>query len=252
MGLGEFSKNRMIHCHADGEVIAKMSESRRVPSYKEEFEQNGYVILRNLFTREEVRTMKEEAAAILQKFGWHDRSGVYLGMAKNSDVFKQAAQAPGLVPALKEIIGDYVIFMNDKLVLKDAATDFGSPWHQDYPYWFGSNKYSVWIALDKATKENGCLRVLPGSHKFGSMDHRNVEDSDHGFVYRLREEDIDPSAVVDFEAEAGDALIFHDLLYHASYPNTSGSDRWALISTYKDGHQPDPEYSWMQAPFVLP
>lgn len=46
-------------------------------------------------------------------------------------------------------------------------------------------------------------------------------------------------------------LLFHDLLYHASYPNTSGEDRWALISTYKDGTKEDPEYKWASSAFTV-
>jgi len=57
--------------------------------------------------------------------------------------------------------------------------------------------------------------------------------------------------VVDMPVSRGDVIIFHDLLYHASYPNTSGRDRWALISTYKDGTKEDPAYSWAGAAFKL-
>ncbi|WP_308635290.1 phytanoyl-CoA dioxygenase family protein [Paenibacillus silvisoli] len=218
--------------------------------YKDEFKQNGFVFLKGLFAKEEVRKLKEEGKAIIAEHGV-DSSGVFLTLAAKSELFKQAAAAPGLVPVLKAIIGERVIFMSDKLVFKTVGTDFGSPWHQDYPYWYGSHKFSVWIALDDATPENGCLQVVPGSHKFGSINHNREVTDDKGFANRLNPADIDETAVVALKAEAGDAIVFHDLLYHASYPNTSGQDRWALISTYKDGNLLDPEYTWVKSPFAV-
>ncbi|SFT26927.1 phytanoyl-CoA dioxygenase family protein [Paenibacillus sp. BC26] len=216
---------------------------------KEEFDRQGYFILKQLYSQDEVQALKAEAARILAKHDV-DQSGVFLGLAAESELFKEAARTPELTRALKAIIGDAVLFMNDKVVFKNASTDFGSPWHQDYSYWHGSHKFSVWIALDDATAANGCLRVLPGSHR-STVSHDGDASDNHGFIHRLNEEQIDASQVVDFEASKGDAIVFHDLLLHASYSNTSGADRWALISTYKDGTQPDPEYPWAKAAFAL-
>lgn len=219
-------------------------------SVAEAFQKNGYIVLKSLYTQEEVKRLKEEAAAVMSRPP-DDKIGVFLGLAPVSELFKQAAAAPALADTLKAIIGPQVRFLNDKLVLKNAETDFGSPWHQDYPYWHGSHKLSVWIALDDANPDNGCLRVVPGSHLQGSIDHDGDASDGKGFVNRLTETAIDPSQVVDLPAASGDAIVFHDLLLHSSYPNRTGADRWALISTYKDGTQPDPEYAWAKAAFDL-
>ncbi|KRE95872.1 hypothetical protein ASG89_31700 [Paenibacillus sp. Soil766] len=217
---------------------------------KEEYATIGYTVLPQLFSGEEVLMYKEAARTILEQNGV-GKEGVYLGMAVASSLFKKAAAHPVLVAALRDIIGDDVIFLSDKLVFKNSSTDFGSPWHQDYPYWNGSHKVSVWIALDDATPENGCLRVVPGSHLLGSATHGGDASDGLGFKNRLDDSDLEGQNVVDLVASRGDAIIFHDLLYHASYPNTSGQDRWALISTYKDGTQEDPEYSWAKAAFKV-
>lgn len=218
-------------------------------SIKEQFEKQGYVILKELYTIEETKKLKEEASAILSKHEV-DKSGVFLGLTPESTLFKEAAVTPRLANALKEIIGHSVVFLNDKLVFKNASTDFGSPWHQDYSYWHGSHKYSVWIALDDADRKNGCLKIVPGSH-LSTVNHDGKASDNLGFTNRLDEKEIDQSQVVDLPASKGDAIVFHDLLLHASYPNTSGADRWALISTYKDGTQPDPDYPWAKAAFAL-
>lgn len=219
-------------------------------SLKEQYERDGFTIIRSLFSEEEVREYKETARAVLKQYGV-GKEGVYVGMAVASPVFKTAAAHPVLVETLKQIIGDKVVFLSDKLVFKDASTDFGSPWHQDYPYWKGSHKVSVWIAMDDATPDNGCLRIVPGSHLFGSANHGGDASDGLGFKNRLGDQEIEGQQIIDLDAVRGDAIIFHDLLYHASYPNSTGKDRWALISTYKDGTQEDPEYSWAKAAFQV-
>ncbi|WP_028612566.1 phytanoyl-CoA dioxygenase family protein [Paenibacillus harenae] len=215
---------------------------------KEEYSRNGYVVLPRLYSEEETALYKEEARKVVEQNGV-GKEGVYVGMAVASSLFKKAAAHPVLVAAMKEIIGEEVVFLSDKLVFKNASTDFGSPWHQDYPYWKGSHKISVWIALDDATPANGCLKVVPGSHLKGAAFHGGDASDGLGFINRLGDADLEGQTVVDLTASRGDAIIFHDLLYHASYPNTSGKDRWALISTYKDGTQTDPEYKWAKAAF---
>lgn len=218
-----------------------------------QFEQDGYVVVENMFSPEEVVSFKQEIRRIVMGINENDKgvvqgaadfsNGVYVGLALKSEMFRQLAADARIGAALREIIGDRVLFLSDKVVAKDAAKDFPSPWHQDYPYWEGSHKYSVWIALDDAVPENGCLKIIPGTHR-GTIAHRYHDNAKEGFGNRLHPEDIDESQAVTIEAKAGTAVIFHDLTVHSSYPNVSGKDRWALISTYKDATQPDPDYKW--------
>lgn len=216
---------------------------------KEQFDKDGYVILKSLFSTAEVEKLKAEANRVIaQHIG---KEGVFVGLALASPLFKGAAARPSLVEALKQIIGKHVVFLSDKLVYKNATTEFNSPWHQDYPYWGGSHKFSVWIALDDATPENGCLRIVPGSHLQGAINHGGDASDGMGFGNRLENHYINEAEVIDLPATKGDAIIFHDLLFHASHANVSGKDRWALISTYKNGSLADPEYPWAGAAFPV-
>jgi ectoine hydroxylase-related dioxygenase (phytanoyl-CoA dioxygenase family) len=231
---------------------------------KEQFDRDGYVVLDKVFSHDEVTALKADIQRILGPSAGGEKltadgdalegfrkHGVFVGLAVNSPLFREAAGNERIVGALREIVGEHVIFLSDKLVRKDAATDFASPWHQDWPYWEGSHKFSVWIALDAATRENGCLKVVPGSHRRGEMAHGGAANDGLGFSNRLDAETLDENEAVPVAVGAGAAVIFHDLLFHASYPNTSGRDRWALISTYKNGDEPDPAYSWAAAAFTV-
>lgn len=224
-------------------------------SVKTDFLTHGYVVSKGLFSVEEVRNFQQEIKRVLEVNRQRgssqdvDRDGVFVGLAKNSTVFKQEASHKKLVAILREVIGENIVFLSDKVVIKNGKIAFSSPWHQDWPYWKGSHKYSVWIALDDTTVNNGCLKVIPGSHLSGEVKHDGDASDKLGFVNRLSPAEIDESKAVNVEIQAGDAIIFHDLLMHASNPNLSGKDRTALISTYKDGTISDPNYEWAGAAF---
>lgn len=215
---------------------------------KRMYEEDGFVVFRELITPGECAALKTEIARILETNS--DHAGVFVGLAANSEVFRDMARDPRVLDAIEGVIGRDIEFLSDKVVFKSAATNFGSPWHQDWPYWKGAHKLSAWFALDPATRANGCLKLLPGSHR-ATVVHDGAAPAGEGFDHRLRPNAVDESAAVVVECEPGDAVMFHDLTLHASFPNVSGEDRWALISTYRSAREPDLEYEWAVAAEVV-
>jgi hypothetical protein len=177
------------------------------------------------------------------------KSGVYVGLTIASPLFKKINADPRLVSVLEKIVGPDVEFWSDKVVFKSAKVDFASPWHQDWWYWEGATKTSIWIALDDATPENGCLKMLPGSHK--SVCRKASGISDDKFVNRMDEGAVDESKAVILPVKAGGAVFFHDLTLHASLSNVQKTDRWALISTYRNAAVPDKLYDYAVGAFMV-
>lgn len=226
---------------------------------KAQFQRDGYVVLEDCFSaaymaeaKEEVRRILAEVRADAQAKGQTPKreNGVYVGLSVRSAFFRKLNADPRLVDVLAEAIGPNLEFWSDKVVYKAPGVDFGSPWHQDWMYWKGAHKYSVWIAMDDATPANGCLRIIPGSHT-QAVEHGGQDAEGVGFNNRLREGALDESKMLDLPAKAGTAVLFHDLLLHASYPNTTGKDRWALIPTYRDLSQDDFDYGFATAAFTV-
>ncbi|MBM3265746.1 MAG: phytanoyl-CoA dioxygenase family protein [candidate division Zixibacteria bacterium] len=205
------------------------------------FEKNGYLIVRAVFTSAEMAECKQAAReTIEQKTG---PSGVYVWWCDEiPPLFERISCDPRLVAILNPLLGPEIEFLSAKPVHKSAAITFASPWHQDRAYWGGAPKYSIWIALEEATEENGCLRVIPGSHR-EFLGHANVSDH-NGFNNRVREEELKDAHVVDAPMHIGDILVFHDCLLHSSYPNRSGQDRWCFIPTYRNAAVPDVSTTW--------
>jgi len=222
----------------------------------EAYARDGFAVVEGIFTPAEVSRIKTECRRVLDEVIAADPKngatmhGVLVGITAKSALMKAVNADPRLVEPLRAIMGPDIEFLSDKLVYKSSDMGFGSPWHQDWHYWHGQNKVSVWIALDDAVPENGCLKMLPGSHhRVVTMTGKSGDGK--GFDFRMDPKDIDESKVAVLRAKAGTAVIFHDLTLHASFPNISGADRWALISTYRSAAAPDFDYGWAVARFMV-
>ena len=95
----------------------------------------------------------------------------------------------------------------------------------------------MWIAPDAARVENGCLKLVPGSHR-AELAHAQVQ-SQHGFGRRIL--DVDEARALSAPVAAGGAALFPDITLHASHPNATGADRWAVIPTYRGAQATEPE-----------
>jgi hypothetical protein len=109
---------------------------------------------------------------------------------------------------------------------KPAGIGSAKPPHQDAPYLSGGadDFVTIWVALDPATPVNGCLRVVPGSHRF-ALEHTGAEPQVTGAPWT----DAD---VRDVPLDPGHAIVFHPRLLHASGPNHSDLPRRALMLRY--------------------
>ena len=233
-------------------MAAAPEHSTQAPpvNYAADFARDGYVIARGLFDRKTMvqwkQTTQVELTADAEAKDGDPFAGIVGGVRVwmwdhiHADLLAGMGDAH-LTPILKQLIGPNVAFLSAKAVFKNNATQFASPWHQDWFYWGGATKTSVWIALDDATIANGCLKVVPGSHT-KVFDKQVVNDNT--FTNRIADADIEGLEVRSLEAKAGDAIFFHDLLVHSSHPNTAGADRWSLIATYRDAALPDEANVW--------
>lgn len=231
--------------------------------YAAAFERDGFLVVPGLFEPAEMRAVKEEIAAILEAARREAagrgeppesavRGGVFVGLSAASlgARCRALARDPRLLDILAAVYARNIEFLSDKVALKSDRTDFGTPWHQDWPYWHGSHKVSVWVSLDDATVANGCMKLLRGSHR-APVSHEGGRPGDEAFNQRLRPGEVDEERAVTAEVPAGGAVFFHDLTLHASHPNTARQDRWAWVGTYRDARADEPDYAWAVAREVV-
>lgn len=132
-------------------------------------------------------------------------------------------------------LGDDVLLKFNSCFLKPARTGSATPWHQDNGLWRDgeTEPFNIWMALDPATRANGCLQVIPGTHKGEIIQHVLYEDSIHGELPRDQvEEMISTRGVEHVELDSGDAVCWQSSLWHYSPPNTSDQGRIAVAAVY--------------------
>ena len=147
-----------------------------------------------------------------------------------------------LTDPIKSILStDSLSLWTDKLNLKRPMVGSGFGWHQDSPYWIHDNQDvdslpNVYVCLDKADKENGCFRVIKGSHKRGCLPG-TYDDSQLGGFYTDKDH-FDLEDCIDIEANAGSLIFFDPHIVHGSSPNESSQERRAYIVTYQHKDKP--------------
>jgi ectoine hydroxylase-related dioxygenase (phytanoyl-CoA dioxygenase family) len=199
----------------------------------QDYDRDGFVVVPKLFSGEQCERLKEEALRLLHEKSDRKRT-VYVGVAAASQLYYQFASDPKMVAILEKIMPEGIEFMSDKFVFKSGEQHFATPWHIDAFYWANTRpKLSVWIALDKVSAENGALKVIRGSHK-KAWRAKNVkgEGTNGEFGNVIDSEQWTPGEEVVCEVDKGSAIFFSDKLVHGSCTNTSGLDRYAIISTY--------------------
>ena len=116
------------------------------------------------------------------------------------------------------------------MILKPAQYGTETPWHQDEAYWNPDvylNSLSVWMTLDVATLESGCMQFIPGSHKEDLRWHRHIDNDP--LIHGLVTDDVDPSKAVACPLAPGGATFHHSRTLHHTGPNTTDSPRRAYI-----------------------
>ena len=148
---------------------------------------------------------------------------------------------PRFVEPMKDVVGaEEVDLFTEKLNLKRGGHGGPIVLHQDYPYWVENAQDPGAVAtaivfLDDADRSNGCLEVVPGSHRYGLQPTRKVA----GFgSFEMDGDLFDASGLEPVEVAAGSLVMFGSLLVHASTYNTSGQDRCALLFSYQPAGRP--------------
>ncbi|MDA0335396.1 MAG: phytanoyl-CoA dioxygenase family protein [bacterium] len=149
-----------------------------------------------------------------------------------SDIFCDLAAHPKLIDTVRLLLGDDLLLFRSTLMLKPALHGSVHALHQDSAYWpmDPPSLVTVSIALNDSAADNGCIQVIPGSHKWGMRDWGLIaQDKDKPLTQR---DDLDLSRLTPMPLTAGSALLFHSLVVHGSGPNNSPRPRHTALYAY--------------------
>lgn len=209
------------------------------PEQRLAFRNEGCFVLRGWFTSEEVERLWShiEPFAVDHQQSLESRGSEGISRANEIQFTAHLArQCPEIMAfaggarmarLASSLLGADARLYWDQAVIKHPETPRDFPWHQDNGYTpIDPEEYiTCWLALSRATVENGCIWVLPGSHRQGTLPHMDSPLGKVGYS--------GPEAGVPIPAEKGDLVVFSSLLLHRSGPNlTAGEVRRAYVMQY--------------------
>lgn len=198
----------------------------------------GWTVVPSVFSSTECEVILEhiEAAAFRLDLGRpEDGQMVYRPMLHLADPFlQQVATDPRWAGIVVPAVGPDVRLYWEQCVAKPPGAGTELPWHQDNGYTpLDPEEYlTCWLALDDADEANGAMQLLPGSHRWGTVPHR--DDKAKNPYFRVGYDGDDAGVLVPLRR--GDVLVFSSLAMHRSGPNRSDRDRRAWIIQFCPSH----------------
>jgi ectoine hydroxylase-related dioxygenase (phytanoyl-CoA dioxygenase family) len=232
----------------------------------EQFEQNGFLKGDVVLNDSEVEKLREELDLVMEgksvkepvlqrnlklasdspydgmKMIANEKVVQIVNIWMASDAFLQHAGNAKICEEIAQMCQtDTLRIWHDQIQYKPPITGGSTAWHQDHPLWpiiQPADLVSAWVALDDATIENGCMWMVPGSHKWG--DHQKYLTSDEQFMPVHKQPELLPEGAqvkaVPFEIKKGQVGYHHSLTWHGSPRNQSERKRRAIAVHYMPGH----------------
>jgi hypothetical protein len=214
------------------------------------YRQDGWVLPQWRLPEAQVTEMREALDELLRRnpgvrpeklVSAHIERGAAPGAADNGEgvrgvaAFLDLARDPDIVELVSGVIGDDVILWGAHVFCKPAGEGYATPWHQDGHYWpiRPLATCTVWVALDPSTRANGCLRVIPGSHRERVLyAHLHEDRDDLTLQQRLVDGTFDEADAVDIELQPGQMSLHDVYMIHGAAANTSGQRRTGIALRY--------------------
>ena len=196
----------------------------------------GHIGIREMKPSHKIENIEDEMSKV---FRLH-QTGIFNEFIKRDD----------LLNIVEDILGENIDCFLSQFIFKNPGA-WGQPWHQDSSYFpfDRAPQVGAWLATSAATKENGCLVILPGSHK--EVIHEHLPDDRPGSNYGYTEiKDHDFKKEMPLFLNTGDLLLFHSFLMHKSYDNKSNNRRTAMVYHFAEtgtdfGELDSPTNEWI-------
>lgn len=213
-----------------------------------QFWERGYLVVDQVLNPQEVQTSLEAIMDVLlgrstgtkiqfvkPRAELHNEQEIELAARKLHDYvdheprLREIAYHSDIMKAMEMLFGEAPKIAQDQAILKPPSGGAEKPWHQDMAYGnlaYDKSVIGIWLALDPAELDNGCMHVIPYSHREGAVPHYAVRD------WQLCDVSVQVEHDVAVPLQPGGALFFSGLLHHGTPPNFSVKRRRALQIHY--------------------
>lgn len=211
------------------------------------YHREGYLVLPPITTPQEIEWLRGIYDRLFESRAGRERGDQFdLGgadeegkQAKLPQILNPARYAPELKEGLfranalsiaKQLLGDKAEPAGEHAIFKPARIGAETPWHQDEAYWgddYDYNSFSLWMPLQPATLENGCMHFIPRTQTMDIIPHHSIGHDPR--VHGLEVDSVDTTNAVACPLEAGACTIHHNRTLHYAGANRSDIPRRAYI-----------------------
>lgn len=217
-------------------------------NHLKDFKEKGFCLVKKLITQNEARVLKKKIEKNISNFQQKiikSRDINYTkgfvnsihDIDKHDRFFAKFAKKKKIIKIANFLLESEPEFRKCEVFAKPAKKGLKSPIHQDNYYWGikNNNGLTIWIALDKSSKNNGGLTYYQGSHKFGIVEHEDshAPGSSQKIKNMVLKKKIKNKKITP-KLNVGDALIHHCLTFHGSNKNLSNKSRTGFTIQFKD------------------
>lgn len=214
-----------------------------------QFKEHGFVVIKSLIDVSQLEQYRDlydqflsgkiDCTHIRRDLGGHEPQKKQ-GIENITHIVRPCDLIPDLIDGVlhqralevaRQLLGHDIVFDFDMLIDKAPMTDTPTPWHQDAAYWIDmpdTRAVSGWVALDKATLENGCIWFVPGSHGKDLRSHQRAGGGGGGLACQGNE-----AEGVAVPLKPGDATFHHGRTLHYSRGNSTHSHRRAYTVNFR-------------------
>lgn len=271
MAVNEYSPSQ----HAGkGNYQVKMINGTPKTDLRQEYDEKGFVIARNAIDPDLAEETVQHVHWLVKKH--HNVRPERLGhnLLAHDPFMHRLVGDERLLDIAEQFIGPNIALFAAHYIAKRPRDGQAVQWHQDGSYWplEPMEVTTLWVAGTDSTVENGCMRVLPGTHNKRLLKRRDFIDLDRDkyvLSVGIHPDQIDDSDAVDLELKAGDVSIHNPNIIHGSNANTSDQWRVGLTLRYiptstrvkKENHEnillrgeacPDVENPYAKRPQYIP
>lgn len=200
-----------------------------------QFNSDGYIRGIRVYSEEEICSIRKWFDDLLDRVvaSGGDSYSISTAHLKYGPVYDMLTH-PAIVAVVRDILGEDVIGWGSHFFCKMPGDGKAVAWHQDASYWplSPSKTVTVWLAVDDADAENGCMKFISGSQHFGHMTYRESSEDDHNVLNQTIDNPQQYGTEVLAELKAGEISVHSDLLLHGSDANNSQRRRCGLTLRY--------------------
>lgn len=199
-----------------------------------DYARDGFAVFRNVIDREVIAEAREHIEWLQARHPALRPEHFHHPLMLLDAFWVRLVTDPALVAIARAFLGPNIACFTSHYISKPPGDGQAVLWHQDCAYWNlqPMEALTIWLAVDDSDSDNGCLRMIPGSHRGEMCAMVSRNDVPNMLFSSVAPDQVDDSGAVDIQLKAGDVSVHHPLIVHGSEANRSARRRCGLDIGY--------------------